>query len=89
MVVKLLGIGDLLAAVVVVMMHYDLVGWRIGLLFAAYLLIKGFMFKGDFSSILDMVCGAYIIIMMFGLTTIVDWIVVLYLFQKSVFSIAA
>ena len=89
MVVKLLGIGDLLCAIVVVLLHYDLIGWRIGFLFVCYLLIKGWLFREDLNSILDILCGLYMFVMLFGLTTIVSWVVALYLFQKAVFSLAA
>jgi hypothetical protein len=88
MVVKLLGIGDLLCAIVVVLLHYDLIGWRIGFLFVAYLLIKGWLFREDLNSILDILCGIYMFVMLFGLTTIVTWVVAIYLFQKAVFSLA-
>jgi len=89
MVVKIMGIGDLMTATAVVLMHYELIGWRTGLLFTAYILIKGWMFKGDIGSFLDMLCGAYMFAMLFGLTTFIDWIAAIYLFQKAVFSIAA
>jgi hypothetical protein len=88
MVVRLLGIGDLLSAIVVVLLHYDLIGWRVGLVFVAYLLIKGWLFREDLNSILDIFCGLYMFVMLFGLTTIISWVVAIYLFQKAVFSLA-
>jgi hypothetical protein len=88
MVVRLLGIGDLLSAIVVVLLHYDLIGWRVGLVFVAYLLIKGWLFREDLNSILDILCGLYMFVMLFGLTTIISWVVAIYLFQKAVFSLA-
>ena len=84
MSVKLLGLADFLSAIVVILLHYDVIGWRIGLLFAAYLMIKGWLFREDINSLLDMLCGAYMFVMLFGFTTIVTWIIVVYLFQKSV-----
>ncbi|MBN1544583.1 hypothetical protein JW898_03925 [Candidatus Woesearchaeota archaeon] len=89
MVVKLLGVGDLLASVAVVLMHYDaLIGWRIGLIFVVYLIIKGWLFREDITSIMDILCGIYMFVMLFGFTTIVSWVVAVYLFQKAVFSLA-
>lgn len=88
MVVKLLGAADLLSAVAVVLLHYDLIGWRIGLIFVAYLIIKGWLFREDLNSVMDMLCGIYMFVMLFGFTTIVSWVIAIYLFQKSVFSIA-
>ncbi|HII72261.1 TPA: hypothetical protein HA265_05905 [Candidatus Woesearchaeota archaeon] len=90
MFVKLMGFADLLAAAVVLLLHYDIfVGWRIGLVFSMYLIIKGWIFRTDFTSFIDIICGIYLFIMIFGLTTIVSWAVAIYLFQKAVFSIAA
>lgn len=88
MVVKLLGVADLLSAAVVVLLHYDLLGWRIGLGFAAYLIIKGWLFREDLNSVMDILCGLYLFVMLFGFTTFITWIVAIYLFQKSVFSLA-
>ena len=90
MLVKLLGFMDLLSAAAVLLLHYDLIiGWRIGLIFVAYLMIKGFIFRTDISSLLDVLCGIYIFVMLFGFTTVVSWVVAVYLFQKAVFSLAA
>ena len=88
MVVKLLGVMDLLSAVAVVLLHYDILGWRIGCLFVAYLIIKGWLFREDINSVMDILCGIYMFIMLFGLTTFISWVVALYLFQKAVFSLA-
>ncbi|MFC1723882.1 hypothetical protein ACFL0V_07110 [Nanoarchaeota archaeon] len=87
---KILGILDMLTMIVVILMHYDIfIGWRIGFLFAGYLILKGILFRGDFASIVDIVCGAWMIVMIFGVSIFVTWIVVVWLFQKAVFSLAA
>ena len=88
MVVKLLGIADLLTAAAVILLHYDILGWRIGLVFVAYLMIKGWLFRQDINSIMDILCGIYMFVMLFGFTTIISWVVAIYLFQKAVFSLA-
>ncbi|MBW2967462.1 hypothetical protein KY362_03165 [Candidatus Woesearchaeota archaeon] len=95
MVVKLMGIGDLLSAILVVVLHYQiqsdfhLISWRIGIIFVAYLIMKGWLLRGDINSIMDVLCGLYVFVMLFGFTTIVSWVVAIYLFQKAVFSLAA
>lgn len=89
MLAKLLGFGDLLATIVVLLVHYDFLGWRWALCFAAYLIIKGWAFRESIMSVADILCGIYLFIMMFGLTTIVSWVVAIYLFQKACFSLAA
>lgn len=88
MVVKLLGVADLLSALVVVLLHYHIIGWRIGIIFVAYLILKGWLFRVDINSIMDILCGLYIFVMLFGFTTRITWVVVIYLFQKAVFSLA-
>ncbi|MFH1063487.1 MAG: hypothetical protein V1729_00235 [Candidatus Woesearchaeota archaeon] len=88
MIIRLLGVADLLTAAAVLLLHYDLLGWRIGFLFVAYLIIKGWLFRSDINSVVDILCGVYMFIMLFGLTTIATWFIVIYLFQKAVFSLA-
>jgi hypothetical protein len=89
MFVKMLGVADLLSAVIVILLHYDFLGWRWALAVAAYLLIKGWLFRESIVSIIDLLCGIYVFVMMFGLTTVVSWVVAVYLFQKACFSLAA
>ena len=88
MFVKLLGVGDLLAAVTVILLHYHILSWRIGFIFVAYLILKGWLLRADLNSIMDILCGIYMFVMLFGFTTIVSWVVAIYLFQKAVFSLA-
>lgn len=89
MIVKLLGIMDLLAAITVLLLHYNLIiGWRIGFIFVAYLLVKGWLFREDINSVMDILCGLYMFVMLFGFTTIISWVIAIYLFQKSVFTLA-
>ena len=89
MIVKILGTADIIITAILILLHYDLIGWRIGLTAASYLIIKAIVFKGNITSIIDGVCGVYIIIMCFGLSTIISWIIAIYLLQKAVFSLAA
>jgi hypothetical protein len=89
MLIKILGVADLLSAVAVILLHYHIIGWRLGFLFVAYLIIKGWLFRENIASIMDILCGIYMFVMLFGFTTIISWVVAIYLFQKSVFSIAA
>ncbi len=89
MVVKLLGIADLLSALVVVLLHYQIIGWKTGLLFATYLVIKGIIFRKDITSLIDILSGAYMIVLSFGFSTFITWVIAIYLFQKACFSLAA
>lgn len=89
MLVKLLGIADFIIIIIIALLHYDLLGWRIGLTAATYLIMKAVIFKGNITSILDGLCGIYIILLSFGVHSIITWIIAIYLLQKSAFSIAA
>ena len=89
MFAKLLGIGDLLTAIVIILLEYDLVGWRLALFFSLYLIVKGWAFRSSLISVADILCGVYIFIMIFSSITIVSWIITIYLFQKACFSLAA
>lgn len=93
MIVKLLGILDLLAA---------LFFWLFGMfgvihpglitIFAFYLLIKGvvFLISADIASILDIVsAGIMFIALGSGVPKILTILVALYLIQKGLFSLAA
>lgn len=88
MIIKLMGIADLVAATIIILLHYSLgLSWKLPLIFAAYLVLKGVMFWGNISSFLDMLCGAYILAMVFGFSSFMSFLVAIYLFQKAVFSI--
>lgn len=89
MFVKMLGVTDLLSAVIVILLHYDFLGWRWALAVSFYLIAKGWLFRESIISVVDILCGIYVFVMMFGLTTIVSWVVAVYLFQKACFSLAA
>jgi hypothetical protein len=54
-----------------------------------YLFVKGWVFRESLASIMDILCGIYVLVLMFGFSTFVSWIIAIYLFQKAVFSLAA
>ncbi|MBU1030501.1 MAG: hypothetical protein ABIC91_02710 [Nanoarchaeota archaeon] len=85
-ITKLLGFFDLLSSLIIILLNFSLIPWRLGASFALYLIIKGFIFKGDFSSFVDIFIGIYILILpiiSFKLLTIIS---VIYLLQKGFFS---
>ena len=89
MIIKILGFMDLLTAVLAVFVHIGFLPGGILKLFIAYLLLKGIIFVRSFSSILDIVCAIYLIMMVFGFKSFFIYLVALYLFQKAVVSIAS
>ena len=85
---KMLGVMDFLTVGAIFLLQHDVVGWRIGFTFAAYLLFKGFYFIGDISSAIDLLCGIYMIAMIIGLRTWIAYLLILYLGQKIFFSMS-
>lgn len=91
MIIKLLGFLDLLAALLVILVQHDAYsGWRLPLVCFIYLAIKAYAFKGDIVSMIDGLAGIYFIFLMFDLkTVIISYIIIIYLIQKAVVSLAA
>ncbi len=85
--VKLMGALDLITGITIILFHYDLIGLRLFLTFTLYLLLKGFMFKGDLASMVDFAVGAYMLLMLILPITILTYICAIYLFQKSISSL--
>lgn len=85
--VKILGILDILTALVVVLGHLDIAGFRPMFAVACYLAIKGFIFFGDLASFIDLLIALYIIFLFFHSFTIITVVVVIYLLQKALISL--
>jgi len=64
----------------------EVIPWRVGLIFASYLIIKGIAFKGDFASYVDMTIGLYMIIIPVFSPTFLTVIFLIYLGQKAFIS---
>lgn len=91
--VKIMGIVDLLAAVLFwIFAFFGIIPKSGIMLIAFYLLIKGavFLISADVASILDIVCSLLIFIALsFSLPKILVFIVVLFLLQKGFFSLVS
>lgn len=83
MFVKIMGLLDVASAVVMILYQYGSVNFRLLASFIAYLLIKFFMFRGDFASFLDLCIAIYMILMTFVGVPILTWIAAIYLIQKA------
>lgn len=86
MIVRILGILDLLTAIAAVFVHIGFLPVVILKYFIFYLLIKGVIFIKSLTSIIDLLCGIYLIALYFGFHSFIIYIVGLYLFQKAVIS---
>ena len=88
MIIKLFGIMDLLSALLLIFLKYD-IGKSIAYIFIFYLIIKGLLFFGDFNSILDIVAGIFMFLAVQGVFIFITWILILHLLQKAFFSLLA
>ncbi|HII29956.1 hypothetical protein COT48_02570 [Candidatus Woesearchaeota archaeon CG08_land_8_20_14_0_20_47_9] len=86
-ILKLMGLMDLFATIVMLLIHYNVLGWRLPLSLGMYLIFKGIGFWGDFASMVDLAAGIYMIAMIFGLRTFLVFVFVGFLFQKTLFSL--
>jgi uncharacterized membrane protein HdeD (DUF308 family) len=86
MVVKLLGMFDLLSGIVLILLRFNLIKW-VGLFFAAYLILKAILFIRDITSFIDIIAGIFIILAVLGIFNILSWIFVIWLLQKGIFSL--
>ena len=92
MIVKILGIVDLLAAIFFwIFGFFGIIPSSIIFVFAFYLLIKGVIFvilADKFVSGLDIVCGIIMFLaIQFSMPTIIIILVSIYLIQKGIFSL--
>lgn len=58
-----LGSLDIISAVWLGLVHFSVVSWKPTLALASYLLLKGFTFKKDIASRVDIATGSYMAIM--------------------------
>ncbi len=87
MIVKALGLFDMLAATILIFGTHA--PERLMLYVAVYLIVKGalFAFTGDIISVADIIIGGYAILIMNGHAwTLLTVISVLFLYQKGILS---
>lgn len=83
MILRLLSLLDFLAAVIVVVAHLWGLPWLVLVYTASYLLVKAAIFYSTWVSWVDAVCGVWIILLGFGLSTSLSWVVVAWLCYKA------
>ena len=87
MMLKILGILDILSAIWLILLHYDHGSIRIGLALGIYLIMKGYVFKGNWVSYLDILSGIYLIFSLFTTHWFLSYVFAFYLAQKAVSSL--
>lgn len=84
MIVKIMSLLDITTAIMMIFYQYGSIKTRLLISFIAYLLIKAFMFKGDFASFLDACIAIYMVFMIFFPIPFITWIAAIYLIQKAI-----
>ena len=90
MLVKLFGIGDLIAASSIVMLNLDLKGFAItlGVISVIYLGLKGIIFLYDFASLMDIFSAIVIVLMIvYDFSSVALYLFAFWLLQKGVRSL--
>jgi len=86
MIVKLLGLVDLLAALCFLLVQWG-VFENFAVVIAIILLIKSLIFISDFTSIIDLISALYLFLVIFNIHSAFAFIFVLWLLQKAIFSL--
>ncbi len=82
-----MGVMDLMAGIFLILFQYSAIPFSWIFPFAAYLLLKLFIFWGDSMSIVDGFVGVYIFIMLIMKIELVSFVFFFYLILKSIWSL--
>lgn len=85
MIIQFMTLFDTFAAIVMLLLHYADIGWRIPLAFSLYLIGKAYLFWGDIPSLIDGIAGLYIILLILGYSNALTFIFAFYLVSKLLF----
>lgn len=88
MLIKILGILDILSAATLLLLRWD-IGHILGIILGIYLLVKSMYFLTDVSSIVDIGAGIFLILAAIGFYHVITYIFILWLLQKGVSSLFA
>lgn len=86
MIVKLLGVLDLLAAIFLILLRWN-IGSNIALVLGILLGIKSLIFFYNWASVIDIISVGILIAASFGFYFYFSWIFSLWLLQKAFFSL--
>jgi len=85
MIIKLFGILDIIAAVILIGLVFSLFK-GVAVVISIYLVIKGLMFF-SVAGVIDILSGILVMVAFFGFYSFFTWIAVLWLFQKGIRSL--
>jgi len=83
---KVFGALDVYSALVMLLVQFDVVSWRLILTSSAWLIFKSFLFKGDLASMVDLGIGVYHIIMIFLPIPLLTYVLAAHLLIKGAMS---
>ena len=87
MIVILLGLLDILSAVLLGMMFYHVVFQAVIIIFGVALLLKGIIFIKSLASVIDLFGGAVLLLgLFFAIPPVLFWIAAILLVQKGIMS---
>ncbi len=77
---------DLISLVSLTLIQFKVpIAFQLPIMSAIYLIAKGFMFR-DIMSIIDLLCGAYLIAaFIFGISSFIYWIILAWFMYKLIF----
>jgi hypothetical protein len=82
----ILGVVDLLAAASFLFLKFGFLE-HLAVFFMFFLIVKGLIFIKSFASIVDIICGVFLIMAYFGIYNIITWICFAWLLQKGFISL--
>lgn len=86
MIIKLFGVLDMISAILLILLKYG-IGETFAYFFAGYLILKGLLFFGGINTLFDFAAGVLLILAAQGIYSLLYWIVIIWLFQKSIISL--
>ena len=86
MIIKLLGLIDLLAAIFIILLRFH-IGESIAFIVAILLILKSVIFLTSFVSLIDIISGIFLLLAVYGHYYFFTWIFALWLLQKAVISL--
>ncbi len=83
---RLLGIIDILSALWLVLIYFNIVSIKGAILLGILLIIKGFVFRESWVSWVDFGVGVYMCILFLAPATFLNFVAALWLLQKGIWS---
>ena len=87
MILKLLGIFDILVALMILSIHFNILPFKIYILVFFFVFLKGLFFYKNINGILEILISLYTLFIFFGHKSLIDFIIIAYFLQKGFYSL--